>query len=277
MTRQSEKEYIEARLMQDRAALKASVSELHSRVSLGAVTRKAAEFAAVGSWRSAGLLARGAKANPFGFALISAGVAWIFLRPKQGAKPVAPVATARWEDEGGLVVEPSHSDEWSDELDTLRKQASDKLHHLEADAKAGLTNAYGKVRDYAAERAEAVNQFAADLNRTLGIGLENMSEVARAAAVSARENTYLAQIEAERLARKTSRLTQDHPVSMGMAALTIGVVLAALAPKGPSRQAKQDQSRKDHDNDLRLREAAVLLRETRLAEADSQRRRAANH
>ncbi|MBC7737732.1 MAG: hypothetical protein H7245_11065 [Candidatus Saccharibacteria bacterium] len=274
MTHQSEKERIAARLDHDRAALKASATELRSQLTLGTVTRKVAGVFAAGTWWSAGLVARGARANPFGFALIGAGLAWILHGPKWHAKPVPPVDTSRWEGEGGLVVEPVEADQWSDELDTLRNLVSDQLRKLDLDARSGVTDTYGKLRDFAAERAEIVKQFASDLALTLGIGLENMSEIARSAAVKAREQSYVARIEAERLARKANRLTQDHPVMMVTAALGIGLALAAIITRPKSRNAERKQVRKDLDEEMTLREAAVTLRENRLAAADMPGRRA---
>ena len=274
MTRQSEKERIAARLNQDRAALKASATELRSQFSVGSVSRKAAEVLAAGTWWSAGLLARGARANPFGFALIGAGLTWISLGPKWHATPVPPAETSRWEGEGGLVVEPVETDQWSDELDTLRKLVSDQLRKLDLDAQSGVTDTYGKLRDFAAERAEITKQFASDLAVTLGIGLDNMSEIARNAALKAREQSYVARIESERLARKTKRLTQDHPVLIGTAALGIGLALAAIVTRPKSHAAEREQVRKDLDEEMTLREAAVTLRENRLAAADMPGRRA---
>ena len=275
MTRQAEKERIGARLDQDRAALKASAFDLRRQFTLGTVTRKAAELLAIGSWRSAGLVARGARANPFGFALISAGVAWIFYGPKWNAKPVPRAETSRWEDEGGLIVEPVMADQWSDELDTLRKRAFDQLHRLELDTQSGLTDAYGKLRDFAAERAEIVRQLASDLTTTLGVGLENMSDIARTAALKAREEAYVARIEAERLARKTARMAHDHPVMAGAAALGLGLALVAVATRPKSRTSRLDQMHKDLDEEMTLREAAVTLRENRLAAINTPGRRTA--
>ena len=273
MTHLSDKDYIEARLAQERADLAASVAALQNRVSWGGVARSAASLGVRGGLKSAGLLARGAKANPVGFALISAGVAWIFFGPKRQPKVLVPVATERWEDEGGLTVAPENGDAWSDKLDILRRLASDQLRRLEIDAETGLTDAYGKVRDYAAERAEVVKQFAADLNRTLGLGLEDLPAKARIVALQAREQAYVAKIEAERLAVKGSRLTQDHPLVMGVVALGIGAALAALAPRVHSRRADLEKSRQEWESELRLREAAVMLRETQMAETGSAGRR----
>lgn len=274
MTHLTEKDYIEARLLQDRAALKASVSDLQNRFSFGGLTRKAMGLGLSGGIRSARLLGRGAKANPLGFALISAGMAWIFFGPKRQPEPED---TARWDDEGGRVMTAEKADIWSDELDVLRKLASDQLTRLEIDAAAGLTDAYGKLRDYAAERAEVVKSFAADLNHTLGLGLEDLPAKARIAALKAREQAYVAKVEAERLVRKGSRLAQDHPLIMGVVGLGLGAALAALAPRLQSRRAVLDQSRQNWENEMRLREAAVLLRETQMAGMAPTQKRASTH
>lgn len=275
MTHQCRKDHIEARLAKDRAALAASATELHDRVSLAGVTRAAAGLAAKGGWRSIGLAAKGARANPVGAALIGAGVAWILFGPKAGrpkavAKPPSPRATARWEDEGGSFTTPLPDDTWSDELDSLRKMASDRLHQVERDAQAGLKDAYGTARDFVTERAEVVKQFAADLNRTLGIGLENLSGQARVASLKAREQMYVARLEGERLARKGSRMTQDHPLIMGVVGLGIGAALAGMVPKVHSRRADLEAARK-REHDLRRREMAVAQRERRLAEVPRSR------
>lgn len=266
MTYQSEKEYIEAKLAKDRAELSKTTSELRRRLSVGSVAGMAVKLAAKGGWKSAALLTRGAKANPVGFTLIGAGLAWIFYTPaKAPAKQPTKIQTARWEDEGGSIVTKPNADLWSDELDALRKVASDRLYQLEVDAKSGLTDAYGKARDFAYEKAEVVKEFAADLNRTLGIGIEHLSGNARLAALKARERTYTARMEAERLAASAATLTRDHPLIMGVVGLGIGATLAALMPRVHSRRAELMKSQKE---ELRLREAAVALRERRLDAAN---------
>ena len=234
MTHHSAARRIEADIEQDRVKLASTLDALQDRVSVNTLAQDALGMLKANTESYTRSIDQAVRSNPMALALVGVGLAWLVFGSR---KPAAPAkgkleAMSGWEDDGGLARpsdERLHS--WSIESDGLRKRASETLKRLESEA----WDATQGLRDFTAERAAVVAEFAAGLQRSLRSGLEDLSTAAQERIVAAREAAYAARIKVERVGKMTpreaGRMIEEHPMITGAVLLALGAALGAALPR----------------------------------------------
>lgn len=226
---------IERKLDQDRQALGKSLSDLRGKLDPHALVDSGVKFVgdhAVPAARSAGSWIM---SNPFAFALIGAGVAWLAFGGqgrKPGPKDTSPLAgtkfeaVSRWEDDGGPVLAEAveEDEDWVTEADGLRARAREMLGRIDQAARDRLAPA----AELARSRAEVLAALTQDVRAAMGRGLEGLGEQARAAAMATREAAYSARIA---VAEKGTAAVRDNPLVTGGLLAVAGAALAAALPR----------------------------------------------
>lgn len=256
MTHASNADTIEAGIERDRASLAATIDALQERVSVEHLAQEALGLVKTNAAAYTRSIDGAIRANPMALALTGVGIAWLIFGGRKNDEGSPSHAINRWEDEGGTAYpattppmsravpqdEWAEDNEWTRDIDTLRRKASTKIRHIEADAKAhavqvrnGVAESLGKARDFAAERAAVLGNFAEEMKRSFRKGLDGLSETGRDQIIAAREHAYSARIRAERVARggarEAGRLIEEHPLVAGVVALAVGAAFAATLPR----------------------------------------------
>ena len=285
MTYQSETDMIEAGIERDRASLASTIGALQERVSVEHLAQEALGLVKTNAADYTRSIDKAVRANPLALALTGAGIAWLVLGNRKSDEDEAHRSIARSQGDYGTrirshgsastMVDPlSAADvtgerDWSADIDSLRDQATTKLHAVEADARRyassvgkGISEGLGKARDFAAERAEVLSGFAEDMKSGFRQGLDDLTETARDRIVAAREQAYAAKIRAEGLARSgardAGRLIEDHPLVAGVVALAVGAAFAAALPR-----TRVEDRAFGAESDRLMQEANRLLRQER--------------
>lgn len=232
---------IEADLAENRSGLASALDELTQRASVDYVAREALGLLKVNTQEATRSLDRAIRSNPMAFALVGAGVAWMLLGNRGG--------------NGSMRVADDPDPEWHSHLGTLRDKARDTLVRLEDEAKsgvdhlkAGLSDQMGQVRDFAAERAKVIEDFAGELKSAIASGLENMTGTAREKVMQARQDSYSALLRAERVVkdsvqgkgREAVALVEDHPIATGAIALAVGAVAGIAFLRSGEAERRND-------------------------------------
>ncbi len=245
MTEHSDPRKIEADIERDRAALGSALDTLQDRMSVDNLASQALGMVKTNAQAYTKAIDDAVRANPLALALTGVGLAWLIFggRKAPGKRKAAPESLMQWEDDGGPVTAVGSIDtDWSHKTDALRRAASATLRKIENEARDaatavgdGLAAGTATMRDFAAERAAVVADFAAGLQRSFGEGLGGLSEAAQTKIASAREAAYGARIKAENAmhagTRQAGRVIEDHPMVSGAIALGLGAALAAALPR----------------------------------------------
>lgn len=232
MTHTNDPEEIEAGLERTRSGLASTLDELSHRASVDYIAREALGMLKINTADATHSLDRAIRANPMAFVLIGAGVAWMAFGGKSSGNG-STTAGRSGSYPAGLHDDPDP--EWHSGLSRLRMKARDTLGRIDMEArnsasslKSNLSEQVGQVRDYAAERAQVIEGFAADLKSAIANGLEHLSETARATVMQARQESYSALLRAERVVKGGGReavaVVEEHPLAVGAVAVAIGAV-----------------------------------------------------
>lgn len=265
---------IERSLERDRLALAQSLVDLRERLAPAAmISEGKAALLAQARPLASPLVARldsALRAQPV--AATVAGVALAVLvfgrhRAKLAQDAASPVlagtkfeALTRWEDEGGppapepLVLE----DDWLGEARSLRMKASALLSQIDHAARRGLAPAAALAR----HRADVLAALARDTTLAMGIGLEDLTDAARAKAMEARERMYLSRIV---MAEKGRAVTTDHPVALGAVLAAAGAALAWMFPPTETEDRLLGETRDRMLRDLRATAMAEVANASDLA------------
>lgn len=230
MTYESDTGAIEAGLEKKRSALANDLDELSSRASIDYIANEALGVLKANSAGYTRSLESAIKANPVAFALVGVGVAWMMF----GGKSADP-----YNSYGAVGTIDDPNPEWHRKMVPLREKARATLGKLEAEAsrsvdtmKSKIGDQVEQVRDFAAERAQVIEDFAVDLKTGISEGLDHLSEQARAQVMAAREQSYAALLRAERVIKGGTReavaVVEEHPLATGAVALALGA-LAGIA------------------------------------------------
>lgn len=221
---------IEAGLERDRSALASTIDELTHRASIDYITQEALGLIKVNTSDATRSAERALRDNPMAFGLMGLGLAWFLLGGKGNGKHMPAL----------------HADdpdpEWHLNLGSVRTRAMDALHRIEDEARSTFDNITDQARDFAAERAQVLDDFTAEFRQNLSSGLEHLTDSAREQIISARQQAYAAYLRAERVVKGGTQeivtLVDDHPVAAGAAALTLGAIVGLAVMKA----GQQDRS-----------------------------------
>lgn len=173
----------------------------------------------------------------------------------------------------GLSAHDSHDDHdehgWTRRIDQMRAEARDRVRRLEDGARSRARSLRGRAhhgyegsRDYAAERASVLGDFARDMREGFMHGLEDLTEGARSQIVAARERAYAARLRAERMARESGSHARDaygdHPLALAALAMAAGAGAAALLPR-----TRIEDRTFGSESDRLMQEAREMLRAER--------------
>lgn len=230
MTHANDPEEIEAGLERTRSGLASTLDELSNRASVDYIAREALGMLKINTADATHSLDRAIRANPMAFVLIGAGVAWMALGGKSSGNGAN---SGSYRSDGMLSDDPDP--DWHSGLARLRMKARDTLGRIDTEArtsasslKSNLSDQVEQVRDFAAERAQVIETFAADLKSAIANGLEHLSETARATVMQARQESYSALLRAERVVKGGGReavaVVEEHPLAVGAVALAVGAV-----------------------------------------------------
>lgn len=267
MTHHSDTRAIENELERDRAHLSDTLDELNDRISVDNLAREALGMIKSNAAAYTGTIDRAVRSNPLALTVTGIGLAWLIFGSGKKTDDPAPLVIDRWEGEGGSPM-PIHGaaashgsgddSEWAAKLDTLRTTASDALRRLDQQARSYA----GDVRDFAADRAEIIASFSADMRDTLQHGLESLTGSARERVVRAREAAYSAHLRAGGSARsggrEAERLLKEHPMIAGALAMALGAAFAASLPRTETEDRAFGK-----ESDRLMDRAAALLKEER--------------
>ncbi len=251
MTHHRDTDRLEDDQDRQRETLEATLDELKGRLKIDNLASDALGLLASNGNALTRSVFSTVRANPVAAALTAAGVAWMVFgsRPKKASAE----ALMDWEDEGGLpaaageVAEQAEA-EWSLRINALRRRASVALRRIEEDARHAVEDRISAgldvARDFAAERAEVLADFAKSFRSTLAAGLEDLNQTARDKVIEAREAAYGAALQGEKLARQAARTSrraiEDHPMVAGALALALGAAVTAAFSRGASAPAHED-------------------------------------
>lgn len=222
---------IAAGLERDRADLSKSIEGLRGRLSTDNLIGDAMGYARSNVAPYLRALDGAVRANPVAAAMAGAGLAWLILGRKNGrSEGEAPLAgtkfeaMSRWEDEGGPVAEMPHPEEsWIASADRLRHSALDALARINAAAREGLR----PVAEVAANRAAILADLARATRDTMLYGLENLGADAQERILAAREQAYIARLDAVQQGR---RLIEERPLVAGALGMALGAAVGAALP-----------------------------------------------
>lgn len=216
---------IEAGLERDRSALASTIDELTHRASIDYIAREALGLIKMNTGDATRSAERALRDNPMAFGLMGLGLAWLLLGGKGGKTNGATHA---------LHADDPDPD-WHRDIGTLRTRAVEMLHRIEEEARSSLDSLKDQARDFAAERAQVVDDFTAEFRRNLSSGLDHLAESARDQIIAARQQTYAAYLRAERVVKggtdEVISLVDEHPVAAGAAALAVGAVIGLAVIK----------------------------------------------
>lgn len=223
---------IEAQLDQDRDALAKALDALRQRFSLDGLWSDGASLIKANSGPYTQALDAAVRANPVALALTGIGVAWLILgrRAKNGADPSPLAGTrfeaeARWEDEGGPVLDLPETDAlWMEDADRLRLRANGLIARINIAVRDNLAPA----AELAKSRADVVSALTKDLRRVMARGLDGLKDSTRDAALAARERAYAAHVA---LGKAGGEVVRDNPVVAGVALVAAGAAVAILLPR----------------------------------------------
>lgn len=226
MSAQDRIEKLEHELHEQRQELTELLAAIAGRVAPGAMADEALKLAQENALPLARQAGSTLRRHPLAAALVGAGLAWILL----GRHEAAPSPVESEEPKG----DPA-GDGWAEQIDTLRRAASEALHALEAQAASGVTAAH----ELADARADMMGAFAQDLRARFAEGLEGLGEDARANVIAAREATYAARLKAQEAAVQAGtdakKFAQDHPLVTVALGLAVGAAIGAAAQNHRSR------------------------------------------
>lgn len=271
---------IEAEIERDRASLASTIDELQDRVSVEHMAREAMETMRANAASYSRAIDEAVRANPMAVALTAAGIAWlVFGGRKANGSAGEETTDERWHSTAGeiygrrpaedLYGRGASDEDWAREADSMRARASSSLNRIESDARdhyrgmrAGIADRAAGARDFAAERAAVMSEFADGLRKSFSHKLDDLSEGARERVIAARERAYAARIRASRMARDggrgMARTIEEHPMVAGAVALAVGAALGAALP----RTQTEDRAFGDRSDRL-MDEAAHMLRQER--------------
>jgi F0F1-type ATP synthase membrane subunit b/b' len=252
VTEKSTIKEIENRLRNDRADLASTLADLAGRIAPEYLSEQVSQMVKDYARPAAKKAEEAVRANPVGFAVAGAGLAWLLLSArKDGEETPVRVETDPITAQDGL------SDAWLDEIDELREAASDRLQKLEIDAASNTE----KAADYASERARMVSDFASDLRDSLQSGLGDLGDEARDRVVRAREAAYSARLNLQDRAKETGhsgkKMIKDHPLITAALGIAIGAAIVNAMPKpdlnrrsfGPRTNRLIDEARSIYDEE----------------------------
>ena len=223
---------IEAQLDQDRDDLSKAFAALCDRFSVGNIWSEGASLLKSNAGPYTQALDAAVRANPVALAVSAVGLAWLILGRRNADQatpsPLAGTrfeAEARWEDEGGPVVDLPDTDAgWMAEADTLRLRASALIEQINR----ALHDKLAPAATLAKSRADVLQSLTQDVRRVMQRGLEGVSGPALEAALVTRERAYAARLS---VAKASVNAVQDHPITVGLACAAAGAALAALLPQ----------------------------------------------
>jgi hypothetical protein len=220
---------IEDRLRDDRADLASMLADLTGRVAPDYLSDQVSQLVREYAKPVAKRAEEAVRENPVAFALAGAGLAWLLLKNR---KPDSPEIDDDIAEADPLMMSGAPvSDDWIDEIDELRAEASARLDQIEVDA----SSAKDSARDFVKERAEVLADFASDLRGTLASGLGELSEEARERIVKAREAAYSARMKIQDSAVKAgssgTQMIKDHPLIATALGIAIGAAIVSALPK----------------------------------------------
>lgn len=252
-------EQIAAGLERDRADLSKSIDGLRGKLSADSLISDAMGYARSNMAPYLRALDGAVRANPVAAAMAGAGLAWLILGRKSGASGAeAPLAgtkfeaMSRWEDEGGPVAEMPHpEDSWIATADKLRHSALDALARISAAARVELR----PIAEVAAHRAAILADLARATRDAMLHGLENLGAEAQQRILAAREQAYIARLEA---VRQGSRLIEERPLVAGALGMALGAAVGAALPHTTTEDRLFGQ-----DRDRLMARARDMLRDER--------------
>lgn len=214
---------IEAGLERDRSALASTLDELTHRASIDYIAREALGMIKVNTTDATRSAERAIRDNPMAFGLMGLGLAWLMLGGKGNGK----------------AQHALHADdpdpEWHRNMGSIRSRAMDALHRIEGEARSTIGTLTDQARDFAAERAQVLDDFTAEFRENLSSGLEHLTDSAREQVMSARQQAYAAWLRAERVVKggtdEVMTLIDEHPVAAGAAALAVGAIVGLAVMK----------------------------------------------
>lgn len=227
---------IEAGLERDRSALASTLDELTHRASIDYIAREALGMIRINTSDMTRTTERALRDNPVAFGLIGLGLAWLMLGGKDKSAH-----------RHRLHADDPDPD-WHRNMDSLRARARDALARIEDEARSSVNSLQSQVRDYAAERAQVLEDFTRDFRQSLSDGLEHLTDSAREQVIAARQQAYAAWLRAERMVRGGTRevvaVVEDHPVASGAVALAAGAAVGiAVMKAGAEDRAASTGSR----------------------------------
>lgn len=253
---------IEQDLAAERAALARSLAELHDRFAPKVLVE---EGKAALRHQMQPMLERldvAVRSRPLTAAVAGLALVTMVLGSRRSHAPAEKPALAgtrsealmRWDDEGGLPVDPHDNDdeEWLSEAMGLRSRSQKLLSQIDDAVRRGLAPA----AELAAHRTAVTAAMARDTTKALGRGLETLTGTAREQALAARERLYHSRLA---LRGRAEAMIETHPVAAGLAMATVGAAAAWLFPPTEAEDRILGEVRDRMVDDLRhaVREEAM--------------------
>ncbi|WP_430449157.1 DUF3618 domain-containing protein [Rhodophyticola sp.] len=224
MTNEKTAADIETEIAQERRALAESLSELTEQFSPEKLVETVSETIKTHGGDVAETLVRGVRENPVAVGLVGAGLAWLVLggasatktKPSPATYDTTPRPTA-----GGFAEDTDPQDF------TARVEAADA---------AIRKDRFTEEEPSAFERARTqVARSAAKMRETLYDGTAELSDVARARVIEARQKAISAQARIEAAASRASaggqKIFAEHPLLVGAAVAVVGAAAAMALPR----------------------------------------------
>ncbi|KEO54276.1 hypothetical protein [Thioclava pacifica] len=220
---------IEDRLRDERADLASTLADLTGRVAPDYLSDQVSQLVRDYAKPVAKRAEEAVRENPVAFALAGAGLAWLLLKNRKSDS--AEVEDEIAEADPLMMSSAPVTDDWIDEIDELRAEASARLDQIEIDANSTRDSA----RDFVKERADVLADFAADLRGSLASGLGDLSDEARERVIKAREAAYSARMKIQDGAVKAGssgkQMIKDHPLIATALGIAIGAAIVSAMPK----------------------------------------------
>lgn len=214
---------IERAIDADRKALRETLGALQDELSFEGLSRRLAAWIRDhgNEWRhSAGSAAR---TNQVALALTGAGIGWMILGPRYDPAPRGGHHLARQPASSAIRPDPDRA--------PRAPQTDSRKRHRETRRSGNGTN----IRHQENSMTETLKEKVWHLGSRLSEGTEDLSEEARHRVQAARRRAIRSRDAAARSVRGSSRAIsrgyEAEPLPFGIAALMIGVGLAALLPR----------------------------------------------
>lgn len=251
MTHDQTQADIEADIAQERSALADSLSQLTAHLSPEKLVASVGDTLKDQSEALAQAVVKGARENPVALGLMGAGLAWLLMGGKSGGD--APGGNADYDRSPTPTVGGfNHYSDPTEFTDRVRA-AEQAMNNAESDPDDTGASRFSQARQF-------VSRTATDMRDTLYEGTSELSDIARARVVQAREKAIAAQARIEaaggEAARMGRRTFEDNPLLIGAGIAAVGAALAYSLPRTDTENRAFGNHR-----DALLSEAERILQE----------------